>query len=171
MRARIGTLFVVVFVVATVIWGLSAQTDRGSLAGTVKDVSGTPLAGVTVEASGPMTAKTVSDAGGRYRIVNLLPGDYTIKATVAGFSLTSARARVTARSETSLPIEMRAAPLPETATRAKEPTDTQFDRSAKQSIIGGLRVQAATPLVASAAGAPPVARQDYERSERGRFNT
>ena len=85
MRARIGTLVVVVFVVASLVWGNAAQSNRGSLAGTIKDVSGAVLPGVTVEASGPMVASAVTDTRGAFRINNLIPGDYTVTATLPGF--------------------------------------------------------------------------------------
>ena len=70
MRARIGTLVVVVFVIAAFVWGHAAQSERGSLGGTIKDVSGAPLPGVTVEASGPMVATAVTDGRGTFLINN-----------------------------------------------------------------------------------------------------
>ena len=50
MRLRIGALVAVVFVVAAFTWGSAAQSDRGILAGTVRDAAGTVLPRVSVEA-------------------------------------------------------------------------------------------------------------------------
>ena len=99
MRARIGALVVVVFVVATFVWATAGGAPNriaASLAGTINDASGAVLPGVTVEAKGPMTATAVTDARGSFRIVNLVPGDYTVTATLAGFSTTTTQAQVTA---------------------------------------------------------------------------
>ena len=84
MRARIGNLVVVVFVIAAFVWGHAAQSERGSLGGTIKDVSGAPLPGVTVEASGPIVVSAVTDTRGAFRINNLIPGDYTVTASRPG---------------------------------------------------------------------------------------
>ena len=63
---------------------------QSSITGTVKDVSGAILPGVTVEASSPVliekTRSSVTDGTGQYRIVDLRPGTYTITFTLTGFS-------------------------------------------------------------------------------------
>ena len=84
MRVRIGALVVAVFVIVGFVWGKAAQSERGSLTGIVKDAAGAALPGVTVEVSGPTVATAVTDARGTFRFVNLLPGDYTIRATLSG---------------------------------------------------------------------------------------
>ena len=91
MRPRTGALVVVVFVLAAFAWGRAAQTDRGILAGTIKDVAGVAVPGVRVEAKA-RTASAVTDARGTFRIVNLVPGDYVVTATLAGFATTTTRA-------------------------------------------------------------------------------
>lgn len=65
-----------------------AQGD-GSLRGTVKDEQGGTMPGVTVTATspglmGPATATT--DKAGNYRLINLPPGTYSIKAEITGFA-------------------------------------------------------------------------------------
>src|SRR5262249_23771908 len=69
----------------------AAQTAlSGSIAGVVRDASGGVLPGVTVEASSPALierARTVTtDASGVYRIVNLVPGVYSVTFSLAGFT-------------------------------------------------------------------------------------
>jgi len=65
----------------------SAQEQRGSIDGVVKDSSGGVLPGVTVEArsggSGVLT--TTTDATGMYRFPSVLPGVYEITANLASF--------------------------------------------------------------------------------------
>jgi hypothetical protein len=63
---------------------------QASITGVVKDASGAVLPGVTVEAASPVLIEKVrtdtTDGSGQYRIVNLLPGTYTVTFTLPGFS-------------------------------------------------------------------------------------
>jgi hypothetical protein len=66
-----------------------AQTGA-ALTGIVSDSSGAVLPGVTVEAKSPVlieqTRSAVSDETGRYRIVDLRPGTYSVTFTLPGFA-------------------------------------------------------------------------------------
>ncbi|MEP7306927.1 MAG: carboxypeptidase regulatory-like domain-containing protein [Acidobacteriota bacterium] len=68
-----------------------AAHAQASIAGVVKDGSGAVLPGVTVEAASPVLIEKVrsaiTDGTGQYRIVNLLPGTYTVTFTLPGFSV------------------------------------------------------------------------------------
>src|SRR5678809_843802 len=61
-----------------------------ALAGVVRDPSGAVLPGVTVEAASPVLIEkvrsVVTDGTGQYRIVNLLPGTYSVTFSLPGFS-------------------------------------------------------------------------------------
>src|SRR5262249_36912443 len=60
------------------------------IAGVVKDPSGAVLPGVTVEAASPAllekTRTAVTDGAGQYKVINLLPGVYTVTFTLSGFA-------------------------------------------------------------------------------------
>jgi hypothetical protein len=66
-----------------------AQTSAG-IAGVARDTTGAVLPGVSVEASSPALiekARTaVTDGEGRYNIVDLRPGTYSVTFTLQGFS-------------------------------------------------------------------------------------
>jgi hypothetical protein len=64
----------------------SAQQYTGRIEVTVEDSTGARLPGVTVELSGPFNQSVVTDARGEARFLNLAPGTYTIKCTLAGFN-------------------------------------------------------------------------------------
>ena len=68
----------------------AAAYAQAAITGVVKDASGAVLPGVTVEAASPVLIEkvrsVVSDATGQYRIVNLLPGTYSVTFTLPGFS-------------------------------------------------------------------------------------
>ena len=66
----------------------TAQEQRASIEGTVRDSSGGVLPGVTVEARSPSLAgvqSTVTDSSGTYRFPALRPGRYEVTATLQGF--------------------------------------------------------------------------------------
>ena len=59
-----------------------AQATAGSMAGVVRDTSGAALPGATVEVASPALIEkvrsTVTDEQGRYNVVDLRPGIYTV---------------------------------------------------------------------------------------------
>src|SRR6266850_469789 len=65
------------------------DASSGTIAGVVRDQAGAVLPGVTVEASSPAlierTRSTVSDGEGRYRLVDLRSGAYTVTFSLQGF--------------------------------------------------------------------------------------
>ena len=68
----------------------SQGTSSATIAGVVTDTSGAVLPGVTVEASSPVLIEkvrsAVTDERGEYRIIELIPGTYTVTFTLTGFS-------------------------------------------------------------------------------------
>lgn len=68
----------------------SAQQSAAGIAGLVRDTSGAALPGVTVEATSPALierVRTVYTGGeGRYNVVDLRPGTFTVTFTLPGFA-------------------------------------------------------------------------------------
>ena len=65
-----------------------AQSERGSINGTVTDPSGAAVSGAevtVVNVATNQTAKITASAAGEYAVPNLLPGVYRVEATAAGF--------------------------------------------------------------------------------------
>ena len=76
-----------------VLWAFllpSTASAQASLSGVVRDTSGAVLPGVTVEAASPVLIEkvrtAVTDGNGRYQMIDLRPGAYTITFTLAGFN-------------------------------------------------------------------------------------
>ena len=71
-----------------------AQSPAGTIAGRVADATGLALPGVTVTVQGVDITRTfTTDAEGRYRFLDLAPGDYKLTSTLQGFT-TNVRERV-----------------------------------------------------------------------------
>ena len=75
---------------AALLVATSAFAQSSGIAGIVRDSSGGVLPGVTVEAASPAlierTRSAVTDSQGRYNIIDLRPGVYTVTFTLTGFS-------------------------------------------------------------------------------------
>ena len=85
-----------------------AQTT-GLIEGQVTDQSGAALPGVTMELTGihlQGTKTAVTAADGRYRFFNLVPGDYTVTATLAGFGKVQKKATVTLDSHVEANLQL-----------------------------------------------------------------
>jgi hypothetical protein len=81
---------VVACVLAAVTLGAEARAqERASIVGVVQDSSGAVLPGVTVEAASPSLIEQVrtgvTDGSGRYAIIDLRPGVYTVTFSLPGF--------------------------------------------------------------------------------------
>ena len=82
--ARVGAL------VAGAILTWQGIASAQAIAGVVRDASGGVMPGVTVEAASPAliekTRTVVTDSEGLYKIINLLPGTYSVTFTLGGFN-------------------------------------------------------------------------------------
>jgi len=82
-----------VFLAISILWvfsfvGIYAQQTTGTISGVVKDETGGVLPGVEVTARNTGTEATrtvISDDEGRYRLAQLVPGDYELRAELSGF--------------------------------------------------------------------------------------
>jgi len=66
-----------------------AQTDTGSIVGTVRDSSGAVVVGAQVDITNTATGvihSSVTNGDGGYQALQLIPGQYSVKATHAGYS-------------------------------------------------------------------------------------
>jgi Carboxypeptidase regulatory-like domain len=70
---------------------VAAAAHAQAIAGVVTDTSGAVLPGVTVEVSSPALIErarsVVTDGTGRYNIIALMPGTYTVTFTLTGFTI------------------------------------------------------------------------------------
>ena len=83
-RPRVGSLCVLILALAA---PLALAQTTGSVSGVVRDTGGAPLPGATVSIAGPpmplgRTATSRSD--GTFQFLNLIPGNYQLRAELQG---------------------------------------------------------------------------------------
>jgi hypothetical protein len=132
---------------ALVVLAPAAAFAQASLSGTVKDTSGAVLPGVTVEAASPVLIEkvrtAVTDGNGRYQIVDLRPGAYTVTFTLAGFN-TFKRDGVALSGTTSTVVdaELKVGALEETITVTGEAPVVDTTSTTKQQVLNTETVNA-----------------------------
>lgn len=93
MKHKLICLFVLLPALALLGPAASAEdlSTKGSIVGTVVDSTGAVVPGTTVTITGPIgTRTTITDSRGNYDVSNLVPGKYTVKASLTGFKSASA---------------------------------------------------------------------------------
>jgi hypothetical protein len=97
----LGTALALALVMAVCMNGAGAQEFRGTISGAIADSTGAAVPGATVvvrEAHTGTENQTKSDAAGQYVVPFLLPGEYTVTATMPGFEKTE-RSNITLQSQ------------------------------------------------------------------------
>ncbi len=131
MRQRVGTSVVVVCV--CVFLATTLAQSFGRLTGTVTDVDGGLLPGVTVEIGGPASRRAVTDAQGIYRFEQLPSGQYRVTASLAGFTVAAADVVVVAGATAQWQAVLAISSLQETVTVTGASPGINMSRSERSS--------------------------------------
>ncbi len=141
VKVRTACLFALLALVPSVVLAQAAIT------GTVKDTSGAVLPGVTVEAASPVLIEkvrtAVSDGNGRFQLVDLRPGAYTVTFTLAGFN-TFKRDGVTLAGSAiaTVDAELRVGALEETVTVTGQAPVVDTQSLTQQAVINSDTIDA-----------------------------
>jgi hypothetical protein len=106
---RLQLILVFVFTLFALTSVIFAQTETGQITGTVVDPSGAAVPGAAITVKSVATGavrETKTAVGGEYNFTNLLPGEYTVSATAAGFSQIQQRATVTVGAKVGVDIRL-----------------------------------------------------------------
>jgi outer membrane receptor protein involved in Fe transport len=102
-----------------------AQVEWREVGGLVTEPGGSPAAAATVElqdALGAVAARALTDAGGRFRLVGIPPGDYWLRAAAPGPLTASQRLSLRgARLEVHLNLQARGAETVEVSAEEESP--------------------------------------------------
>jgi len=118
----------------------SVSFAQSSITGVVKDSSGAVLPGVTVEASSPdlieRVRTAVTDEAGRYRIVDLRTGTYSVSFTLTGFTTVRREGiALTGSFAATVDVELRVGALEETITVTGESPIVDVQNIRRQTVI------------------------------------
>ncbi len=124
-------------VLAGVVLLPAVASAQASLTGLVQDTSGAVLPGVTVEAASPVLIEKVrsgvTDANGRYQIVDLRPGIYTVTFALTGFAtVVREGVELIGTSTVTIGAEMRVGSLQETITVSGETPTVDLASTTRQ---------------------------------------
>ena len=118
----------------------SLAQSGSSIAGVVKDTTGAVMPGVTVEAASPALIEkvrtAVTDAEGQYKIVNVVPGTYTVTFTLTGFNTVRREGiELTASFTANVNADLKVGSLQETITVSGQAPTVDVQNVTQQSVI------------------------------------
>jgi len=130
----------IVFVLLAWLPASAAAQSGSAIAGTVRDASGAVVPGVTVEAASPALIEklrvAVTDEAGRYSVINLRPGTYSVTFTLPGFSTVKREGiELTASFTATVNVEMRVGTLEETITVSGEASTVDVQNVLQQRVM------------------------------------
>jgi hypothetical protein len=116
------------------------QAQASGIAGVVRDTSGAVLPGVTVEASSPALIEkaraVVTDSEGRYNIIDLRPGVYSVTFSLQGFNVFRRDGiQLTSGFTATVNAEMQVGALTETITVTGESPLVDTRNARKQTVV------------------------------------
>jgi len=119
---------------------------QASISGTVKDASGAVLPGVTIEAASDVLIEKVrsatTDGNGRFQIIDLRPGKYTVTFTLTGFSTVKRDGvELTGTSTTVVDADLKVGAVAETITVTGETPLVDITSTKRQSVLDHDTVQ------------------------------
>jgi hypothetical protein len=119
---------------------VAALAQSTGIAGVVRDSSGGVLPGVTVEAASPALIEgsrtALTDSQGRYNIVDLRPGFYTVTFTLPGFSTVKREEiQLSAQFVATVNAELKVGALEETVTVTGESPIVDTSNVVKRQIV------------------------------------
>ncbi len=123
----------------------SAQSDRGTIAGTILDSSGAVVQGATIVATGADTGtiyRTTSTSLGAYRITDMRVGIYNLTITAKGFKTSEQKGFEVQISTTSaLDVTLQAGEITETLTVVADAPTLQSETSEVGTVVTNKQIE------------------------------
>ncbi len=119
--------------------------STAQLDGVVRDPSGAAIPGATVTAADPskgITRTATSDAGGKYELLQLPPGTYSVTALSNGFSkLIQNNVVLTVGEQAELPFTLPIASGAESVTVSSNAEIIETERSSQSTTVGQIQIE------------------------------
>ena len=140
MRHLLNLILGALFLVATMLAG--AQTQTGSIHGTITDPTGAviPSSTVTVTGDGGLTTTVTSGANGAYALPQVAPGHYTVSASAQGFATSAPHSVTVSAGKVAIVDVALVLPMQEQQVTVTEQTagvDTSPEDNASAIVIKG----------------------------------
>ena len=133
------TALVTIAAIAAASQNASSQVLYGSLIGNVTDPNGGVVPSAAVTATNQATGvvkTTATDSTGAYQFINLQPGDYTLKVTLAGFKTYERRdIPVTLNNITRSDAVLEVGSIEQSVTITGEAPELQNERAEKRAEV------------------------------------
>jgi hypothetical protein len=131
---------VTVLAILMLVPSLASAQSNATIAGVAKDSSGAVLPGVTVEAASPSLIEksrtAVTDGAGQYKIVNLVPGVYSVTFTLTGFNTVKREGiELTGSFTASVSADMKVGSLEETITVSGQTPVVDVQNVTQQAVV------------------------------------
>ncbi len=143
-RLLTAILLAATLMVPTMAW---AQGGEGAIEGLITDATGAILPGATITADSPAliggTRTAVADGDGRYRLLRLPVGEYSVKYELQGFN-SAAREKVIVNSNftATINVDMKVGTLEETVTVEGASPVVDVKASTTQTVVTQDEIQA-----------------------------
>jgi hypothetical protein len=119
---------------------VTAQVAGGTITGTIADTSGSLLpkahVDITNRATG-VTRSVITNDDGFYTAPNLVPGEYEVKATAAGFAPKGTNLTLTVGDVLSLSLELKVGGVDQKIEIIEAPPAIEFSSSALGAVVAG----------------------------------
>ena len=153
MRPRpIAIALLSIVLVSPAASGAAVAQPAGTLAGSLFDQTGGALVNVTVEVRGPVVRERQSDASGRFEFRDVPPGDYVLRAALAGFESIHRAIPIESGKTLSLSLTMIVASLEQTVVTAAKTGATDVQSSPLAIVRMAKRDKAVDEMVPIASG-------------------
>ncbi len=148
MRFRLA--LIVILLALTRVASAQTQITTGVIRGTVADVTGASLPGVTVEARHTETNQIrtqVTESDGRFAFLQLPPGIYQVTFTLGGFAtVVQQNVTLTVGETVTLPVAMKVGGVTETVTVSSSAQVVDATRTSAANTLNELTVES-TPIL------------------------
>jgi Carboxypeptidase regulatory-like domain/TonB-dependent Receptor Plug Domain len=121
----------------------SAQVDRATISGVVKDTGGGVLPGATVVITNQSTnleSRQVTSATGSYQVVNLIPGRYQVEVELTGFKKSSQVVTLEVGQRARLDVELAIGSFSEMVFVAESPVPLNSTDATLGAVIPQMQV-------------------------------